>query len=281
LKSPDPRLHIYRPDLAELALEGRVTAERYVEGTSAYIRLPVVPVRLAPSRIKARDTEYLFGEAVSVFDRSGGWAWVKSKRDGYVGYIDETALVYGAPPPTHRIDVLRSHLYPAPDLKKYSRTALLFSSHVKVIDTQDKWARIADGQWLYKSHLVRLDKKSKSPADVALRFLEVPYLWGGRSSEGMDCSALIQFALEACGIPCPRDTDLQEVQVGKPIDLNSPLKGGDLIFWPGHTGMMIDAQRILHCNATDMATRIWNYIELCNHIKRVEGHPVRTIKRLG
>ena len=280
MSQPDRRLNAYRTDLAETALRGDVVAERYSDGTPARIGLPVVPSRLTADRACPRDTEYLLGEPVTVFDRADGWAWVKSRRDGYVGYIDADAVLFGAPEPTHRVRAIRSHLYPAPELKRHALAALPFGAQVTVIEWGDRWGQIAGGQWVYAGHLAEIGILEGDPVAVALRFLEIPYLWGGRSSEGMDCSALIQVALEACGIPCPRDTDMQERALGSQVDPSGPLQAGDLVFWPDHVGMMTDTERIVHCNATDMATRLWTLSALRAHIKRTEGHPVRSVKRL-
>lgn len=278
---PDRRLNAYRPDLADAALEGVVQAERFTEGSAARIGLPIVPARLSPDRVKPRDTEFLLGEPITVFDRGDGWAWVQSRRDGYVGYIDLNAVQFGAPAPTHRVCAIRSQLYPAPDLKRFALSAVPFGALVRVVDRNERWAQIADGQWIYADHLALLDDYDANPVDVALRFLETPYLWGGRSSEGMDCSALIQFALEACGIPCPRDTDMQERQLGRIIAIDEDaMKAGDLAFWPGHVGIMIDSERVLHCNATDMATRVWTLENLRAHILRIEKSELRTVRRL-
>lgn len=280
MSQPDPRLNAYRADIADVALKGRVIADRYTDGAAARICLPVVPSRKVPDRARPRDTEYLFGEPVTVFDRGDGWAWVQSSRDRYVGYIEEAALVYGAPAPTHRVHAVRSHLYPAPELKRFALAALPFGAEVTVVDRSGKWAQIADGQWIYDAHLAPLSKLETDPVAVALRFLETPYLWGGRSSEGMDCSALIQFALTVCGIDCPRDTDMQEKALGKSVDPDSGLQKGDLVFWPGHVGIMVDPTRILHSNATDMATGIWDLGTLRDHIQTIENNPVRSVKRL-
>lgn len=278
---PDRRLNAYRPDLADSTLRDIVPAERYSEGTAARIGHPIVPARLTPDRGRPRDTEFLLGEPITVFDRADGWAWVQSRRDGYVGYIDQNTVLFGAPAPTHRVSAIRSQLYPAPELKRFAIAAVPFGALVRVVDTTDRWAQIADGQWLYAAHLTPIGTYDAHPVDVAMRFQEVPYLWGGRSSEGLDCSALIQFALEACGIPCPRDTDMQEKELGRLVDFEAEvLQAGDLAFWPGHVGIMLDSERILHANATDMATRVWTLPALRAHILAIEKTELRTVRRL-
>lgn len=281
MSQPDQRLNAYRSDLAEVGLQDVVLADRYTAGEPGRIVLPIAPARLIPDRARPRDTEFLFGEPVTIFDRADGWAWIKSRRDGYVGYVDDDAVSQNVPEPTHRVNAIRSHLYPAPALKRFAQTALPFGSLVSVVDTTDRWAQIADGQWLYAAHLLPVEAAASDPVSVAMRFLEVPYLWGGRSSEGLDCSALIQFALEACGRPCPRDSDMQETVLGHSIQIDiASLQAGDLVFWPGHVGMMINETEILHANATDMATRVWTISTLRAHIIRQEGNDIRTIKRL-
>ena len=276
---PDPRRNLYRSDLADVMLAGTVPAERYVSGTPARICQPIVPARRTPDPAKPRDTEFLMGEAVLVFDRDDSWAWVKSQRDGYVGYIDQAALNVSAPDPTHRVNTIRSHLYPAPELKRFALAALPYGALVTVIDQTEKWAQLADGQWVSLAHLAPISQIAQDPVAETMRFLGVPYLWGGRSSDGMDCSALIQFALEACGIPCPRDSDMQEAELGRAID-RADVQATDLIFWPGHVGMMMDRDRMIHANATDMAVRVWTLSDVEAHIIRIEGHTIRTIKRL-
>jgi cell wall-associated NlpC family hydrolase len=281
LSGLDRRLNAFRDDLADAALRDTVRASTYVEGTPARIGRPVVPVRPAPDPTRARDTEFLFGEPVTLFEEKDGWAWVQSRRDGYVGYVEADAVLTFAPVPTHRVSAIRTHAYPAPDLKRFAITALTVGSQVTVVDRDGSWSRVADGTWFPSGHLTPLESHDGDPAAEALRFLEAPYLWGGRSSEGLDCSALIQFALEACGVPCPRDTDMQEVALGRVVDRDTaPLRRSDLVFWPGHVGMMIDANRIVHANATDMATRVWDLDKLAAHIERIEGNPIRVIKRL-
>lgn len=277
----DRRLNAFREDLADAALRDTVQAKRYVDGTPARIGRPVVPVRSSPDPTRARDTEFLFGEPITVFEESDGWAWAQSRHDGYVGYIDADTVLTEAPEPTHRVTALRTHAYPAADLKRFAITALSIGSRVTVVDHEGAWYRIADGTWIPSAHVVPLGQGAGDPAAEALRFLEAPYLWGGRSSEGLDCSALIQFALDASGIPCPRDTDMQEKALGRFLDpMTSRLARGDLVFWPGHVGMMIDETRIVHTNATDMATRIWNLDTLTAHIERIEDNPIRAMKRL-
>lgn len=256
-------------------------ALRFVDGESASVVQAVLPVRPSPEAARPRDTEFLFGETVKVFETRGGWAWVQSSVDGYVGYVDASALSYSEPVPTHKVTAIRTHLYPAPELKRFAVAALSFGALVHVVETNGPWAQIADGQWLYAAHLAACDHREIDPVAVAERFLETPYLWGGRSSEGMDCSALIQFALTACGIDCPRDSDMQEKQVGAAIDFETAaLQRGDLAFWPGHVGLLTGPETILHCNATDMSTRVWTLADLRAHIRRAEGTELRTVRRL-
>ncbi|MDW3207406.1 MAG: NlpC/P60 family protein [Alphaproteobacteria bacterium] len=276
----DRRLNAYRPDLAAQSLQGQVEATRFVAGETARVVHPVLPVRPAPDAARPRDTEFLFGEPVTVYDTSDGWSWVQSQLDGYVGYVDATALSYSEPSPTHRVAARRTHLYPAPELKRFAVAALPHGALVHVVDVSGRWSQIADGQWLYSAHLVAVDHRERDPVAVAERFLETPYLWGGRSSEGMDCSALVQFALSACGITCPRDSDMQERLVGTEIDFEeAPLQRGDLAFWPGHVGILTAPDRILHCNATDMSTRVWTLPDLRAHIRRAEETELRAVRR--
>ena len=282
----DSRLNAYRPDLADAALNGRVSADSFVTPTHARIAKRQTIVRAKPDLSLPRETEYLLGEPVKVFERAEGWAWTQSELDGYVGYVPEVVLTESLPAPTHRVTALTAPVHPAPALKTLPKPSLGFGDLVQVIDVEGKWSQVGPGAWCYTTHLTALDTPSAEPVDpasTALRFLEVPYLWGGRNGQGVDCSSLIQFALQDYGLTCPRDSDQQERQLGGALSMDLPrdaLQRNDIVFWPGHVGIMIDETRIVHANATDMAVQIWDLAPLETHIQKIEGNPVSSIRRL-
>lgn len=285
----DPRLTPARPDLADERLRGRVEAARYVPGQPCRIALPVAPLRCAPDPAAALDSETLLGEAATVYDVRDGWAFAQLAADGYVGYLPAEALGPVDPAPTHRVSALRTFLYPAADLKRPVLGALSLGARVAVAAREGAYARLADGRFVWAGHLAPLDTTEPDVAATALRFLGTPYLWGGRSSLGLDCSGLVQTALAAAGIPGPRDSDQQEAVLGEAVALSPDLAGlrrGDLVFWRGHVGMMLDETRLIHANGHHMAVAIEPLAEAEARIRAGRTGPgtgdgaIRTIRRL-
>ena len=253
---PDRRLNAYRPDLAEARLSGSVAAARYTEGEPARVAAPVVPLRSRPDATAGIDTELLFGETARVLDRAEGWAWVKADADGYVGYLPETALA--APQAaTHIVTAPRTFTYTGADLRTPQAFALSMGSRLNIIGESEtrgtRYLTLEGGQSVVAGHCRALD----APADedyvtVAARFLETPYLWGGRSGFGIDCSGLVQLAMAMAGKAAPRDSDMQAAGLGTPIAREELLRG-DLVFWKGHVAIMEDERTILHANGHTMS----------------------------
>jgi len=247
----DRRVTPARPDLAAESLRGRIEAARYVKGRRRRVEAPRAPLRRAPSADAPLETEALHGESVVVYEEAAGWAWAQLARDGYVGYLPASSL--GDPlEPTHRVAALRTHAYPGPSIKLPPRFALSLGALARVEHSERDFAVTADGLRLYGRHLAPLDAYETDFVAVAERFLETPYLWGGRTSEGIDCSGLVQCALTAAGIEAPRDSDMMEAALGAPVALPAPLRRGDLVFWKGHVGVMRDGKTLLHANGWHM-----------------------------
>lgn len=240
-----------RPDLAAAHLKGQVEATRFVEGTPMRVRVPVAPLRREPRSDAPLDTEALFGEAVTVYDNDAeGWSWVQLQDDSYVGYMPTEALGPDQMAPTHRIDALRTFVYPSPSIKEPPLTALSFGSTIAVIGEDGKFLR-TDAGFIFAMHAKPLDETEDDYAGTAERYGGIPYLWGGKSSLGIDCSGLVQTALKAAGIACPRDTSMQVNELGSPIPFDDSLRGlqrGDFVFWKGHVGIMLDAESLVHAN---------------------------------
>lgn len=259
----DRRLHAYRPDLAEAGLEGRVEASRFVKGAPARVAVPVVALRPEPDLARGIDTELLLGEDLTVFDRADGWCWVKAASDGYVGYLPEEALSEGKPAPTHIVTVQRSFVYPEPELRKPHQAILSMGSRVHVAGEAEArgnhYVVLEDGTALFSRHVQAIGALDGSDyVAIVARFLETPYLWGGRSGLGIDCSALVQLAMLMTGRHAPRDTDMQAAGLGQPID-RSEIRRGDLVFWKGHVAVFEDPETILHANGYSMTVARENF----------------------
>jgi cell wall-associated NlpC family hydrolase len=259
----DRRLNAFRPDLAEASLKGKVEAERFVEGVSARVVVPVIALRPKPDLASGIDTELLMGEAVAVFERRNGWCWVKALSDGYVGYLPETAIAEGAAAPTHVVIPQRTFLYPEPELRKPHAATLSMGSLVRVTGTAEArgnhYVVLEDGTAIFAKHVQPIgENRGGDFVEIALRFIETPYLWGGRSGLGIDCSGLVQLALSMTGRSAPRDTDMQAAGLGRPIE-REELKRGDFVFWKGHVAIMEDPETIVHANGHTMTVARENF----------------------
>ena len=252
--SSDRRITPARSDLAAAFLRGQVEAARYVEGHEGRIVTASAPLRRAPAADAPLETEALHGETVVVYEEAGDWAWAQLARDDYVGYLPSASL--GPPaPPTHRVAVLRAHAYPAASVKSPPRFALSLGALLRIEGREGDFAVTSEGLRFYARHLAPIDQFETDFVAVAERFLETPYLWGGRTSEGIDCSGLVQSALGATGVTAPRDSDMMEAALGEPTPIDEALehlRRGDLVFWKGHVGIMRDAETLLHANGWHM-----------------------------
>lgn len=277
----DPRLTAYRPDLADIALEGRVAADRFVAPRIMQVVEPVVSVHKAPRFDAMQLTQALLGERVKVFHEEEGWAWVQLSRDGYVGYVNGNALSAQINSPTHRVAVPSTFLYPEANLKTQPAVPVPLNSQVTVTGESGAYSRLANGRFVFSAHLVAADSFAEDFAAVAEMFRHVPYLWGGKSVQGLDCSGLVQVALEACGLEAPRDSDMQEESLGHKLMVNdlAGLRRGDLVFWKGHVGIMTDGETLLHANGHHMMVVAEPLRDAVERIARQYGQ-VTSVKRL-
>ncbi len=289
VKAPpfDPRTTPARPDLAASYLEGKIVAARYVEGTELEVRDAQAPVRREPSPEASLDTEALHGERVTVYEENGeGWYWGQLGSDGYVGWIPANALQRPGPPPTHRVSALRTFVFPGRSIKAPPVEALSLGSRVAVRqragEPSGDLTPLVSGFCIPTRHLAPIESSEPDFVAVAERFVGVPYLWGGKTSLGADCSGLVQVALTASGVACPRDSDMQELVLGValPIDDVAGLRRGDLVFWKGHVAIVRDEKSLVHANAFQMAVAIEPIAQALRRIADT-GSPITAIKRVG
>ena len=280
----DPRLTPARADLAAAALQGQVAAARFVEGESFTVATELVDLKRAPRPDAPLDTQLLFGEVVTLYDEDEeGWAWVQAARDSYVGYVAMAALVRETPTPTHRVVVKRTFLYPGPDMKLPVVGAVPLGGEVVVVGTSGAFSEIARQGFVFTAHLLRYGSLVPDFVAVGEGLLGTPYLWGGKSSLGIDCSGLVQLASFAGGIVVPRDTDLQAA-VGNALPVDNTLahlRRGDLVFWRGHVGIMRDSKALLHANAHHMLVASEFLHEARERIRASGGGDVTAARRLN
>jgi cell wall-associated NlpC family hydrolase len=274
----DNRLHAYRPDLADAKLRGCTDAKRFVEGLSMEVVVPFTAIHREASSTAMQTTQALFGERLLAFEIKGDWVWCQLERDSYVGYIAKAAVSNDLTKPTHRISVPSTFLYPLPDIKSQAAINLPMNAKLQILASDEKFSRLSNGKYVFTKHVKPLNEFESDFVDVAEKFLDVPYYWGGKTAQGLDCSGLVQTSLEVCGISSPRDTDMQETQLGRKLMVNDldGLRRGDLVFWKGHVGIMTDQKTLLHANGYHMMTV---KEPLAEAVVRI-ADPITSIKRI-
>ena len=276
----DRRITPFRDDLAAASLRGVIEAPAYAEASRYRITAPSVPMRRGRDARFGYETELLHGEAMEVYEIRDGWAWGQAVLDGYVGFVPASALgpVQQA---THRVTALRSFLYPGPTIKASPLGALPYGSTVVVEATEDRFARTSEG-YLFADHLAPVTEIAADPVAEAERVIGIPYLWGGKTSFGIDCSGLVQTVCRACGIAAPRDSDMQEQALGTMLAIpNDPqnYRRGDLLFWPGHVALCQGEGRMVHATAYSMSVISEPVAPALERIAG-QGSPLRTARRL-
>jgi cell wall-associated NlpC family hydrolase len=280
----DPRLTPARLDLAAKELEGQVNAARYADGERREVVDVQAPLRRAPSHDAPLDTEALMGERVTIYDTNEeGWAWGQLEDDRYVGWLPASALAAPGPTPTHRVVALRALIFPGPSIKLPPLASPPLGARLAIVRSEERFAVTASGGYVPARHLAPIEENDTDFVAVAERFVGVPYLWGGKTSLGLDCSGLVQVALNACGVPCPRDSDMQEIGLGKPITTGADftnLRRGDLVFWKGHVAIGRDEKTLVHANAFHMAVAIERTADAVARI-RAAGEQPSSVRRIG
>jgi len=260
---PDSRLHACRADLADARLRGVVAAARYVDGRPAWVIAGLAPVRHSPAPEAALDTVYHYGEPVLIFDEAGEYAWCQSLLDGYVGYTLARHLIVGKPPsPTRFVASMGAYRYETPDLRAAPIDFLPRHSGVTIAETGlvtrgTEYARLDRGGFLPLSCLSPTPPRSRDLAVAASLYIGCPYLWGGRSFLGVDCSGLVQQGFRDLGVAVPRDTDMQQTTIGVPIAVrrHSDFRRGDLIYLPGHVMIHAGGGAVIHADGASMTVR--------------------------
>jgi len=264
----DPRLTASSGRVAHLSLRGQVQAERFVPGETARISVPLADLLARPDG--ARNRQLLQGDAVLVLDRTDRHAFVQATKDGYCGWLDLGAIGPDMPM-THRVIAPATHLYATPSIKRRDIGLLSFGSLLAIRAQDGRFAETHDGSFVTQIHLAPVARPLTDPASVAEKFLGTPYLWGGNSRQGIDCSGLVQAALLACGIACPGDSDLQFGALGRPLTAAESPGRNDLYFWKGHVALALDEHRIIHANGHAMAVTIEPAADALARTAQAEG----------
>lgn len=273
----DGRVHAARGDLADISLAGTLFSAHYARAVELTCIAAGAPVHDAPSAFSGAVSELLRGEVFHALDLTTDWAWGFCGHDGYVGYVRRDALDIREVA-THRVTASAAPLFSAADIKSsiadyWPRGALLQG------EAQGNFIACAEG-YVHVRHVATADRKETDWTVVAEHYLGLPYVWGGRGHRGVDCSGLVQVALGQCGLAVPRDTDLQREGIGSPLAEDAALTRGDIVFFPGHVGIMADETHLLHANAHWMTVLVEPLGDVIARLGSAES-PILARRRIG
>lgn len=273
----DTRINAYRRDIADIALAGTLFASHYAAPMDRCATTSTM-IRTAPSRDAEASSQLLPGEAFAVLDLTAGWAWGYSRHDHYVGYV--SAEILDLPiVPTHRIAVREALVFAQPAVTAPAIGTLPFGARVtgKAVDGFIE----TSGGYVHARHIAPIDRRESDPVAVAELFLGMPYLWGGRGADGIDCSGLVQVAFAAAGIEAPRDTDMQRESLGKKLPDKTRLRRGDIVNFPGHAGLMVDENRLIHANSHWMGVVIEPLADVVGRVAIQHDRPILSRRRIA
>ncbi|MDB5640922.1 MAG: hypothetical protein JWN07_239 [Hyphomicrobiales bacterium] len=269
-----------RDDLAAAHLQGVIDAPRYVEGRRMRVIDEAIALRARPQGDCGHDTQLLFGEEVVVYDMDEGWAWGQATSDRYVGYMSADALTDAGAAPTHKVLAPRTFLYPADNMKLPTLGALSLGALVEARAVRGEFTQLASGLFVITAHLADIAARKPDFVSVAELFIGAPYLWGGKTWLGLDCSGLVQISLQAAGVMAPRDTDMQQAELGETLAPDAELQRGDLVFWKGHVGVMQDEEHLLHASGHHMQVVSEAFVQARARIVAMSHGDVTSMRRL-
>jgi cell wall-associated NlpC family hydrolase len=269
----DPRTHVIRADAAAQTLQGTVPDRKFLSPRRAMVVVPLANVMKTPDKNSEMISQYLYGELVDVYETAAGWSWCQSRNDGYVGYVEASALSDHIETGSEHVTSAFATCHSAPDPNSPTLFSLPMNARLSVETKRSvnsiTMCKSSTGFWIADAAISADDAPPAAYLDILKLFLGTPYLWGGKSIWGIDCSGLVQIGLQSLGIECPRDTDLQRKHFAPHGTLPlAQAKGGDIVFMPKHVAVLIDGGgNAIHADGVDMVVRFQPLAEILSNRK--------------
>ena len=272
----DPRLWPSNGRVAHDRLRGQIEGVTFTAGEVHSVAEPLTDLLNLQGK---RERQLPLGETFRVLETEDGLAFGFAERDGYVGFVAAEDLQQEVQP-THRVSARATHLYATADMKSPDQMTLSCGAKLRITAQVGRFGLTAQGLYVPMVHLMPVGYVEPDPVAVAERLLGTPYLWGGNSSFGLDCSGLVQMCLLASGVDCPGDADLQEAALGQPLPPNAALQRGDLVFWKGHVAIATSPTTLIHANAFHMAVALEDVETAIDRIRARGDGPVTSRRRI-
>ncbi len=272
----DHRLTPANQNVACSTLRGQIEHNNFVEATNYQVNVPFVDLLGAPSGERKR--QLIYGSKVKYFGETDGWAFIQNAYDNYVGYVPRETVNLETNK-SHIVSAPLSHVFSEPNIKAKNIETLPLAAKVSGKTVENGFLEMELG-WIPVRHVKLKTEFANNPVEVSKLFLNSPYLWGGNTSLGIDCSGLVQVSMLLCGLSCPGDSDQQLAKLGQNIAVDTAQKKGDILFWKGHVALALNARQVVHANAYHMSTVIEELSEVEFTIKKQEGNEIIARKRL-
>ena len=270
----DPRLTPANQNVACSSLRGQIEHTNFVEGQNYQVNVPFVDLLGAPGG--ERNRQLIYGSKVKYFGETDGWAFIQNTYDDYVGYVPQETINLDTNK-THIVSAPLSHVFSEPNIKAENIETLPLTAKVSGKTVENGFLETELG-WIPVRQVQLKTKFATNPVEVAKLFLNSPYLWGGNTSLGIDCSGLVQVSMLLCGLSCPGDSDQQLAELGQNIDVDTTQEKGDILFWKGHVAICINSKQLIHAYGPEKKVLIMPIIKT---IRRIENTAKLKVKKIA
>ncbi len=245
-----------------------------------FCKKPYINLYEKPSFNSKISSQLLYGEKYKILLKKKNFLKIKCSYDNYIGYI-KSSNDHKRFSPTHKINVLKSRIFKQPKNyinKKYNQF-LSFSSEIQVLKKKNNFVMFQNNKWLNNKDICLIKKKEKNYIKILNLFLKCKYKWGGKTFNGIDCSALIQIFYKFNNKFFPRDT-IDQIKIKKGGGNKNKFKKGDIIFWKGHVALCISAKKLIHAYGPKKRVIVMPIKETIQRIKKTANLKIKKIYRI-